>query len=319
MASPESARFPQEGQVTADTVDETKSDSESIFSHWTSSDGSPVNQPPAVVSDYQAGDAITPPVDLIKYESDYEYYGQSSGSASPFACRNERSYVDVVIEGVIKKLEEVAREQDRADAIEQAKEAIEANRGPIMASAEAPYRPPLVFVDGTFAELAQELADYLQVGDEVKAALAQDQREDALAKIVRASPFLHSAPEKDIVGAYNLLIHLVINESKDPKKYLQTLCTNLHKPFTSSPSNGANIALTEFQAIFNLLPPGNQLRYHVFGEILKFSKSQGLWETLKVGIKDLPKWLENWEVDEEDQRKMFLNLAEFAMESGDDE
>ena len=180
-------------------------------------------------------------------------------------------------------------------------------------------RPQLVFVDGTFAELAQELADYMQIGDEVKASLEKDQREEALGKIVRASSFLHSAPEKDIVGAYNLLIHLVINESKESKKYLPALCTNLHKPFPSSPHNGPNIALTAFQAIFNLLEPASEVRYHVFGEVLKFCKAQGFWENFKLCLKDLPSWLEKWEVDEDDQRKLYMNIADFAMESGDDE
>ena len=34
-------------------------------------------------------------------------------------------------------------------------------------------RPQLIFVDGSFPELAQEMADYVQVGDEVKPLLAK--------------------------------------------------------------------------------------------------------------------------------------------------
>ncbi len=82
-------------------------------------------------------------------------------------------------------------------------------------------RPQLVFVDGSFSDLAQDLADYVHIGDEVRPLLEKDQQEEALAKIVRASGALNSMPEKEYTAAYNLLIHLVVNESKEPKKYLR--------------------------------------------------------------------------------------------------
>lgn len=178
-------------------------------------------------------------------------------------------------------------------------------------------RPQLVFVDGTPAELAQELADYLQIGDEVSPLLAKDQHEEALAKIVRASSNLNSAPEKDFTGAYNLLIHLVL-ESKEPKKHLPTICQNLLKPITSSPVNGPGLALNALQAIFNLLEPTNTLRYNVFMQILKFVKGHGMFDTLKPALANLPRWFQSWDMDEEDQRKMYVEIADVAADAGEE-
>jgi len=334
MSSPNLEGWPWEGQVTEDTVafnapfeGNSDSDFSTASSSTDSSDSSPTYHPASVPSALRPSRPETPVDTFVPFDPDLDCFDFSS-SGSLFDTYPTLDYVQCILDGASRKLEVIAKQQEREEQ-QKREEPVEAARGAQsaiaasrdnMATAEAPSsRPQLVFVDGTFAELAQELADYMQIGDDVKASLDKDQREDALGKIVRASIFLHSAPEKDIVGAYNLLIHLVINESKDPKKYLQTLCTNLHKPFTSSAFNSANIALTEFQAVFNLIPPGNPLRYHVLGEILKFAKAQSMWELMKPSLKSLPQWLENWEVDEEDQRKMFMNIAEFAMDANDDE
>ena len=74
----------------------------------------------------------------------------------------------------------------------------------------APPQPQLVFVDGSFADLAQEMADYLNVGDEVKPLIEKDQKDEVLKKIIIASPALNNQPEKEFTAAYNLLVYLVL-------------------------------------------------------------------------------------------------------------
>jgi translation initiation factor 3 subunit M len=189
----------------------------------------------------------------------------------------------------------------------------------IMPSATATFRPQLVHLDGSVEEQLQDFGDRLQIGDDVKASLDKEQREDALAKVVRASGGLCSFPEKDFTGASNLLIHLVISESKDPKKYLPTICGNLHKPITTSPINGPGLALGAFQTIFNLLDPRDELRYHVLKEILKFVKTHGMLDQLRHSLNNLPRWFQQWDTDEENQRKIYLEVVDIALDAGDDE
>ncbi|OAA61200.1 pci domain containing protein [Niveomyces insectorum RCEF 264] len=186
-------------------------------------------------------------------------------------------------------------------------------------SSSASARARLVFVDGTFAELTQELADYLQIGDAVQPLLAQDKNEEALAKVVSASGALNAVPEKEFTGAYNLLIHLAVSESSDPSPYLRTICQNLLKPVTSSPVNGVGLALNALQAVFNLLEPSNSLRYNVFMSILRFTRMHGLFENLRATLAQLPRWLQEWDVDEEAQRKLYLEIVAFAADVGESE
>lgn len=178
--------------------------------------------------------------------------------------------------------------------------------------------PQLIFVDGSPAELSQELADYIQVGDQVKPLLEKDQAEDALQIIVKASHFLNSVPEKEFTAAYNLLIHLVL-QSKDPKKYLPAICQNLLKPITTSPTHGFTLASNALSTIFNLLEQTNPLRYNVFLQIVRFIKQHGQFDLLKPRLKNLELWLEEWDTDEEQQRKLFVDIAEVASEAGDEE
>ncbi|KAB5580340.1 hypothetical protein GE09DRAFT_1081828 [Coniochaeta sp. 2T2.1] len=179
-------------------------------------------------------------------------------------------------------------------------------------------RPKLLFVDGTFAELAQAMADIVQVGDQVKPLLEKEQNEDALQTIVKASSHLNTVPEKEFNPAYNLLIHLVL-ESKDPKKYLPIMCSNLLKPIPSSPVNHMNLASNALTTIFNNLAPDNPLRYNVFMQICRFLKQNNHYEGLRPMLKNLPKWLKEWDTDEEDARKLYVEVAEIASEGGDGE
>ncbi|KAL1884248.1 hypothetical protein VTK73DRAFT_3232 [Phialemonium thermophilum] len=178
-------------------------------------------------------------------------------------------------------------------------------------------RPQLIFVDGSFAELAQEMADYVQVGEQVKPLLDKEQNEEALQTIVKASHFLNSVPEKEFTAAYNLLIHLVL-QAKQPEKYLPVICGNLLKPITSSPVHGLTLAANALTTVFNLLKEDNPLRFNVFMQILRFVKQHNQYDLLKPRLKNVAKWLKDWDVDEEDQRKLYVEVADVAAEAGDE-
>ncbi|KAK4116353.1 PCI-domain-containing protein [Canariomyces notabilis] len=178
--------------------------------------------------------------------------------------------------------------------------------------------PQLLFVDGSFAELAQEMADYIQVGEQVKSLLAKEQNEEALQAIVKASSYLNQVPEKEFTGAYNLLIHLVL-QSSDYKKYLPAICGNLLKPITSSPTHGFTLAANALSTIFNLLDKTNPVRYHVFMQIVRFIRQHGQFDLLKPRLPNLEGWFAAWETDEEDKRRLYVEVADVAGEAGDDE
>jgi translation initiation factor 3 subunit M len=175
-----------------------------------------------------------------------------------------------------------------------------------------------VFIDGTFADLAKELGDYLNVGAEIQPLLDNNQKDEALKKLVTASTSLNSTSEKEFTAAYNLLIYLVL-QSPSVNMFLPRICDNLSKPVTSSPLNGPGLALNILTTIFNLLAPDNEVRFNVFQAIIRLVKTSGLFETLKPQLQKLDGWLEEWEVDEEDQRKLFGQIADAAEDAGEEE
>lgn len=170
----------------------------------------------------------------------------------------------------------------------------------------------LVFVDGSANDIVQEIADYVKVGDEIRPLLEKGQVEEALAVIVKASPVLNSAPEKEFGPAYNLLIYAVVNHSKDPKKYLQPMCSNLMKPITSSPVNGRDLALGSLSTVFNLLSKDDPVRFNVFFQIVRFVKMHNMFDTIKPALKNIPGWLEAWDVPDEERQKLYVELADAA-------
>ena len=175
-----------------------------------------------------------------------------------------------------------------------------------------------VFIEGSFPDLAQELAEYLNIGPEIQPLLAENKKDEALKKLVTSSSALNSTPEKEFTAAYNLLVYLVI-QSPSVNIFLPRICDNLSKPITSSPANGPGLALNVLTTIFNLLQPDNEVRFNVFQAVLRLIKNSGQFELLKPQLKKLDNWIIEWEVDEEDQRKLFVQIAEVADDAGEEE
>lgn len=181
-------------------------------------------------------------------------------------------------------------------------------------------QPQLVFVDGSFEELALEMAEYLKA-EEAKQLLSGDKKgakEDVLAKLVAASTGLTTVPEKEYTAASNLLIHLVL-QSSDPKKHLPALCNVFSKPLSGSPVHGAGLALNALTTVFNLLAPEDPVRARVFMEILRFLRAHGLFEALRQYVDKLPEWMDAWGTGEDYQRKLYEELADAALEAGEEE
>ncbi|KAF4310174.1 hypothetical protein GTA08_BOTSDO03065 [Botryosphaeria dothidea] len=190
-----------------------------------------------------------------------------------------------------------------------------------------------LLIEGSFEELVEELAQYLDVlrkshGEEASdlhgecAQLLQEKKkDDVLKKLVTASAVLNVAPEKgenEFVAAYNLLIHLV-RQSPSVNMYLPPMCKNVSKPITSSPANSTGLSLSVLTTIFNILKPENDSRYHVFLAVVDVVKNSSTFETLKPQLKHIDSWLAQWESDEEEQRKLYLAVTDAAQGNGDDE
>lgn len=185
-----------------------------------------------------------------------------------------------------------------------------------------------VFIDGTFEDLADELAGYIDnvkkvneaegVRAEIKPLLAANKKDDVLKKLVTAAPALNGAPEKEFTAAYNLLVYLIV-QSPNVNMFLPKVCENLSRPIVSSPLNSSGLALSVLTTVFNLLDPENEVRFNVFQAILQLVKKSGLYEMLRPQLKKLDTWIEEWDIDEEDQRKLFVQVADVAAEVGESE
>ncbi|PGH00547.1 eukaryotic translation initiation factor 3 subunit M [Blastomyces parvus] len=208
--------------------------------------------------------------------------------------------------------------------------------------------PNTLLIEGTFTELADELAQYIDAIRKVEKGLnaeitpalealremdqieepnaAQRQqilakRDEILKKIVVSAQALNAAPEKEIAAAYNLLIHL-IRQSSSVNMFLPRICGYLAKPFTSSPQHGPSLAISILSTVFNTLAPQDTGRYHVFLAILAVIRqaSSFTFAALKSQLNtQLPAWLESWDLDEDDLQRLHIAIADAAKDAGDRE
>ena len=193
-----------------------------------------------------------------------------------------------------------------------------------------PGLPKLSLVEGPFEELASELAAYLDTLKGEGSTLASEisplcanpspdaepspdkpketNKDAVLKKLVMSSSALNGAPERELQAAYNLLIHL-ISQSEEPEKYLPPVCRHLSQPITSSPHNGTGIALGILGTLFNAIQPDDETRFHVLLAIVEVIKGSGNYETLQPQLRELDRWVQEWELEEEESRKLFLAIA----------
>jgi translation initiation factor 3 subunit M len=124
----------------------------------------------------------------------------------------------------------------------------------------------------------------------------------------------------EFTAAYNLLIYLS-NQSPIRDMLLARICQYLsEQPVTSSTQFGPSLALTTLTTIFNTLPLDSESRYHVFMAILKVIRATSAtqaFETLTTQLRtNVPKWLSDWQLDDEDARQLHVAIAEVATASG---
>ncbi|KAK6365751.1 hypothetical protein LTS17_011138 [Exophiala oligosperma] len=207
-----------------------------------------------------------------------------------------------------------------------------------------------LLIEGSFSELAEELAQYLdtlakseegagvqadvaqflhqireaeQSQEPVDEASVQQQKNEVLKKIVTKASVLNSAPEREFTAAYNLLISLSL-QSPSSEQFFARICQYLsEQPLTSSPAFGSSLALQTLTTIFNVLPLTSDARYHVFLAVLKVIKSSASAQIFEALIPQLetniPNWLSTWQLDDEDARTLYLTVADVASETGHDD
>lgn len=101
--------------------------------------------------------------------------------------------------------------------------------------------------------------------------------------------------------------------------FLPKICQNLSAPITSSPQNGGGLALSILSTIFNTTSANSEVRYHVLLAILRVIRATSNFETLRPQLKQLDTWLEAWETEDEDARKLYLAVSDVATDAGEDE
>ncbi|KAF3006030.1 hypothetical protein E8E13_010702 [Curvularia kusanoi] len=187
-----------------------------------------------------------------------------------------------------------------------------------------------LLIEGSFEELTDEFAQYIDtlkksqgdessnVQQETADLLKENKKDEVLKKLVVGAQALNQAPEKEFIAAYNLLIHLV-NQSPNVSMFLPKICQNLSNPVTSSPANGSGLALSILSTIFNILPADSEVRFHVLLAILRVIRATTNFEYLRPQLKQLDSWLQAWDVEEEEQRKLYLAVSDSAAAAGEDE
>lgn len=101
--------------------------------------------------------------------------------------------------------------------------------------------------------------------------------------------------------------------------FLKKICQNLSQPVTTSPNNSLGLQLNILSTVFNTVPPESESRYHVLLAILSVIRKQTTnFDLFRPQLKTLEVWLQNWDLEKADQRKLYLAIHDVAADAGDD-
>ncbi|KAK5952657.1 hypothetical protein OHC33_006249 [Knufia fluminis] len=200
-----------------------------------------------------------------------------------------------------------------------------------------------LLIEGSFPELAEELAQYLDslkegagVASSIETELGQIReaesqespdsasiqkaRDDVLKKIITKATILNAAPEREFSAAYNLLINLSLHSPMQEQLFAR-LCQYLsEQPVAQGSPYGPSLAISTLTTVFNVLPLASEARYHVFLAILKVIKSTNSTQAFEALVPQLdqnvPNWLSAWQLDEEDAQSLHTTIADVAEAQG---
>ncbi|KAL9619804.1 MAG: hypothetical protein Q9160_005640 [Pyrenula sp. 1 TL-2023] len=168
-----------------------------------------------------------------------------------------------------------------------------------------------LLIEGSFSELAEELAQYIDtlnktdensgIAAEIKPVLTE----------IRQAESAESPPDDAQI-------------SKQRENVLKVLVGNgayISEPIKSSPQLGPALQVTILTTLFNTIPQSNQSRYHVFLALLQVIRSTSqaaAFEALTSQlVTNIPKWLASWDLDSDDVESLYIAIADVAQASGD--
>ncbi|PUU76708.1 hypothetical protein B9Z19DRAFT_1087735 [Tuber borchii] len=182
-----------------------------------------------------------------------------------------------------------------------------------------------LMVEGSIDDQVLEMAQYLETRKGSQGLVAQIKSQfegeaydldSCLREIVNASSALSTAPEREFIPAYNLLIHLVRSSTGLPE-LLPTILQNLSAPPSTSPINGPALSVHALSTIFNVLPANSPLRYPVFKATLRVVAEHGMYDVLAPQLKNIERWVEEWGSSIAEIRDLYLTIADVAEKAGD--
>jgi len=182
-----------------------------------------------------------------------------------------------------------------------------------------------LMVEGSIDDQVLEMAQYLETRKGSQGLVAQIKSQfegeaydldSCLREIVNASSALSTAPEREFIPAYNLLIHLVRSSTGLPE-LLPTILQNLSAPPSTSPINGPALSVHALSTIFNVLPANSPLRYPVFKATLRVVAEHGMYDVLAPQLKNIERWVGEWGSSIAEIRDLYLTIADVAEKAGD--
>ncbi|KAF5095862.1 hypothetical protein DV451_004489 [Geotrichum candidum] len=189
------------------------------------------------------------------------------------------------------------------------------------------YVQNYMVVDGVLKDLVEDIAAYIdKLSPEASFSSFIQERlvdsdesafnnpEEIFKAIAERSAVLSQAPERDFEPQYNLVLH-ILTFSSNLTAILPIVLKNLSTP--PSYPNGPILSLAVLSNLFNILPVSSPLRYQVFLAILDTAAATNNFGLIIAQLNSLPTWLQEWNVDEQAIRDIYVKISDTLTASKD--
>ncbi|KAI8875186.1 PCI-domain-containing protein [Backusella circina FSU 941] len=149
----------------------------------------------------------------------------------------------------------------------------------------------------------------------IDALLKSDKKDTVYAEIAKDASILLTENNKEVEGAFNLLIVIVLNA---PESIFAQAVEALVLTLTKTESNKISLKQKILLNLYNALPGDSPLRYNAFVGLVEATSQADELESLYNQLEHIDKWAKQWGICEKTQRELYSYLSETLLKSGEE-
>ncbi|OBZ89096.1 Eukaryotic translation initiation factor 3 subunit M [Choanephora cucurbitarum] len=182
----------------------------------------------------------------------------------------------------------------------------------VQGGAESQIIDLAIYISKLRDEEGEKEAPYVK---HIESILKSDKKDAVYAEIAKDASILLTEGDREVEGAFNLLIVTVLNA---PEAVLSNTVQLLVDTLTKTESNKISLKQKILLNLYNALPGNSPIRYHAFVGLVEATSQAEELESLYGQLEYVDAWAKQWGIDQSTQRELYNYLSQVLLKAGEE-